>query len=481
MSSCGVVWQHAARLGWSCGRVGSLASGWTSSQRTKIMRSASVFSSEFKPDQPRHGTAAVRRLRAVSPFSSTMKKSLLTIVWLACVLASAQAGVILSDTFSYPDGPLVGAAGSPWKTFIGTTGQVDVISGRAHLTAAETEGVNAPLTGAPYAFGALYASFTLNLKTLPSAGGNFFAAFNTNGSSNFRARVFVLTGGAALGKYRVGIANAAASAVAVIATDLTPGVDYQLVVRYNNSAVAATTSTLWLNPCSESQTVNCVTASDTPPSASITTFALRQATGIGDLQMDNLLAGTVFSDVGGDSIPPAIHCPTNLAVLTCAENGERVFFNVTATDDRDPNVVPVCVPASGSVFPLGATTVICSAADACGNVSRCLFVVSVLRDTNRCVTVASRSGGDTHPAYGGVDVTAAALAELIRNDEPVPFGGHDPDLAGASLGPRAASSSPSSPREERVGRGPRRGEINKNAPPLPSPLLHPMEEREESR
>src|SRR5713226_147470 len=46
---------------------------------------------------------------------------------------------------------------------------------------------------------------------------------------------------------------------------------------------------------------------------------------------------------------------------------------------------------------------------------------------------------------------------------------------------RAASSSPSSPREERVGRGPRRGETNKNAPPLPDPLLHPMEEREKSR
>src|SRR5207245_3481346 len=28
---------------------------------------------------------------------------------------------------------------------------------------------------------------------------------------------------------------------------------------------------------------------------------------------------------------------------------------------------------------------------------------------------------------------------------------------------------------------PRRGETNKNAPPLPSPLLHPMEEREKSR
>src|SRR5713101_5268877 len=378
MSSCGAVWQHAARLGWSCGRVGSLASGWTSSQRTKIMRSASVFSSEFKPDQPRHGTAAVRRLRAVSPVSCTMKKSLLTIVWLACVLASAQAGVILSDTFSYPDGSLVGAAGSPWKTFTGTAGQVDVISGRVHLTAAETEGVIAPLTGAPYAFGALYASFTLNLKTLPSAGGNFFAAFNTNGSSNFRARIFVLTGGAALGKYRVGIANAAASAVAVIATDLTPGVDYQLVVRYNNSAVAATTSTLWLNPCSENQTVNCVTASDTPPSASMTTFALRQATGIGDLQMDNLLAGTVFSDVGGDAVAPVINCPPGITAYTVNPAGAVVNFNVTATDNSGGPVTFKCTPSSGSTFAVGSTTVICTAADACGNVSRCVFQVTVI-------------------------------------------------------------------------------------------------------
>src|SRR5712692_11787358 len=310
------------------------------------MKSASVFSSELEPDQPRHGTAAITRLRDVSPVSSTMTKSLLTIVWLACVLASAQAGVILSDTFSYLDGPLVGAAGSPWKTFIGTTGQVDVISGRVHLTAAETEGVRAPLTGAPYAFGALYASFTLNLKTLPTAGGNYFAAFKDNGTSNFRARVFVLTGGAAPGMYRVGIANAAASAVAVLATDLTPGVDYQLVVRYNNSAVAATTSTLWLNPCSESQTVNCVTASDTPPSASVTTFALRQAAGIGDLQMDNLLAGTVFSDVGGDSIPPVISCPLGITAYAVNPAGAVVNFNVTATDNSGGPVTIKCTPSS---------------------------------------------------------------------------------------------------------------------------------------
>jgi len=36
----------------------------------------------------------------------------------------------------------------------------------------------------------------------------------------------------------------------------------------------------------------------------------------------------------------------------------------------------------------------------------------------------------------------------------------------------------SSPRDEGVGRGPRRGASPDYVPPLPDPLLHPMEERE---
>ena len=44
-----------------------------------------------------------------------------------------------------------------------------------------------------------------------------------------------------------------------------------------------------------------------------------------------------------------------------------------------------------------------------------------------------------------------------------------------------SSSFASSPREERVGRGMRRGAVDNTAPPLPGPLLHPMEEREKSR
>src|ERR1051326_1968376 len=44
----------------------------------------------------------------------------------------------------------------------------------------------------------------------------------------------------------------------------------------------------------------------------------------------------------------------------------------------------------------------------------------------------------------------------------------------------AAPISSSSLREERAGRGPKRGEITPNTPPLPDPLLHPKEEKEKS-
>src|SRR5258708_24753473 len=65
---------------------------------------------------------------------------------------------------------------------------------------------------------------------------------------------------------------------------------------------------------------------------------------------------------------------------------------------------------------------------------------------------------------------------ILRDRRTLPISRKTQGLTGV----RAASSSSSSPREERAGRGPRRGETNKNAPPLPSPLVHPMEEREKS-
>src|SRR5262249_12973752 len=64
--------------------------------------------------------------------------------------------------------------------------------------------------------------------------------------------------------------------------------------------------------------------------------------------------------------------------VACAGGkGVVVTFTESATDNVDPDPVVSCEPSSGSVFPPGSTTVVCTARDRSGNVATCSFVVSV--------------------------------------------------------------------------------------------------------
>jgi hypothetical protein len=51
----------------------------------------------------------------------------------------------------------------------------------------------------------------------------------------------------------------------------------------------------------------------------------------------------------------------------------------TATDDQDSSVEVTCDPASGSSFPVGVTTVTCTATDHAGNASSASFTVTVVQ------------------------------------------------------------------------------------------------------
>ena len=78
-----------------------------------------------------------------------------------------------------------------------------------------------------------------------------------------------------------------------------------------------------------------------------------------------------------DSTPPTITCPADIAVNappgTCSAS---VNFSVTASDNCSVPTV-VSSPASGSVFPVGTTTVVATATDAAGNSRSCSFTVTV--------------------------------------------------------------------------------------------------------
>ncbi|MGB8368200.1 MAG: HYR domain-containing protein [Verrucomicrobiia bacterium] len=75
--------------------------------------------------------------------------------------------------------------------------------------------------------------------------------------------------------------------------------------------------------------------------------------------------------------PLSITCPGNITVTTTNSGGAVVNYNVTVSDGCPP-ITTNCVPPSGSVFPIGATTVNCSATDSCGQSNSCSFTVTVL-------------------------------------------------------------------------------------------------------
>jgi hypothetical protein len=79
----------------------------------------------------------------------------------------------------------------------------------------------------------------------------------------------------------------------------------------------------------------------------------------------------------GDTEPPTIWLSSDLTVPATSPHGEVVYYHVSATDNCPNPVQLECVPSSGSLFPIGVTTVICSAEDAAGNVALGSFTVTV--------------------------------------------------------------------------------------------------------
>ena len=57
--------------------------------------------------------------------------------------------------------------------------------------------------------------------------------------------------------------------------------------------------------------------------------------------------------------PPTLQLPSDITTEATSSAGAVVTFTATATDAEDGSITPVCIPASGSTFPIGETTVTC--------------------------------------------------------------------------------------------------------------------------
>ena len=82
-----------------------------------------------------------------------------------------------------------------------------------------------------------------------------------------------------------------------------------------------------------------------------------------------------------DTTPPVLTVPGPITLEATGPGGAAVTYSgVSATDTVSGNLTPSCVPASGSIFPVGTTTVDCTATDGSGNSVSKSFTVTV-RDT----------------------------------------------------------------------------------------------------
>lgn len=85
--------------------------------------------------------------------------------------------------------------------------------------------------------------------------------------------------------------------------------------------------------------------------------------------------------IQGQGEPPRIICPSNIVVWTCDTIGRPVNYPPPIVfPGTDPNPTVSCTPPSGSMFPVGVTTVTCTVKDDCGNENKCQFTVTVRVD-----------------------------------------------------------------------------------------------------
>ena len=96
-------------------------------------------------------------------------------------------------------------------------------------------------------------------------------------------------------------------------------------------------------------------------------------------------------------------------------SGDVVDYTVSATDPDDAVASLSCVPASGSTFPIGTTTVTCTASDTHGNTSTASFTVRVKGAAEQLVDLLTAVTG-IGPGTSLADKVSQVQADVSAND-----------------------------------------------------------------
>ena len=124
-------------------------------------------------------------------------------------------------------------------------------------------------------------------------------------------------------------------------------------------------------------------------------------------------ATTSFTVAVIDDGAPLLTVPANIAAEASSAAGAVVTFSATATDAVDLTPTVSCVPASGSTFAIGATTVNCSASDDAGNTAVGSLTVTVADTTAPVLTVPANITDEAGSPAGQPVSFAASATDLV--------------------------------------------------------------------
>jgi hypothetical protein len=120
-----------------------------------------------------------------------------------------------------------------------------------------------------------------------------------------------------------------------------------------------------------------------------------------------------------DIAPPSLSLPEDLVVEATSPSGAQVSFTAAAHDNRDGDVPVTFDVASGSIFPLGETTITATAVDSAGNRTVDTFTVTVVDTTAPQIVALTATPNDLGvPNHKMVPVTL--LAEVSDAADPAP-------------------------------------------------------------
>ncbi len=235
-------------------------------------------------------------------------KKITTFVILSFFAAlSARATVLFHDTLSYPNGCI--ESDGLWYAYTPATPHLDafVTNDLLILNQNNYDGVAAPSNNFTNTPGntIVFESFTINVSTLPTANGGYFANFKDT-TNDYVGHIFIATKGTVVpGTYRLGVDNAATSSsatgVAFFPLDLATGITYQVVCSYDvNTGDPYPNSTLWVNPVTINDYNVYGTDLVTNPlqvNIVISQVAFSQYTDQGVAAIGNVIVGTTFGDV----------------------------------------------------------------------------------------------------------------------------------------------------------------------------------------